>query len=68
LNQNSLPTSFTSANVNTTFSWTNNNTSTGIPASGSGNLPAYLLTGVGVSTITVTPTLFGCVGTPSSLP
>ena len=66
LNQNSIPTSFTSSNINTTFSWTNNNTSTGIPASGTGNLPSYPLTGVGTSTITVTPTLYGCQGASST--
>ena len=66
LNQNSNPSSFSSSDPNTTYSWTNNNTNTGIPASGTGNLPSYLLTGVGTSTITVTPTLYGCQGTPST--
>ncbi len=66
LNQNSLATSFISSDVNTTFSWTNDNTNTGIPANGSGNLISYPLIGTGNSTITVTPTLYGCVGTPST--
>ncbi|MFZ2899455.1 MAG: hypothetical protein WA004_12575, partial [Saprospiraceae bacterium] len=50
---------FSSSATGTTFSWTNNNTSIGLAASGSGNIPAFTAvnnTGVTqVATITVTP-------------
>ena len=50
-----------------TFSWTNNNTAIGLPASGTGNLvispPAGTATQQ-LATITVTPTSAGCTGTP----
>ncbi|HEU4609111.1 MAG TPA: PKD-like domain-containing protein, partial [Chitinophagaceae bacterium] len=52
----------------TTFSWTNSNTAIGLAASGSGNVPAFTATNNGVApvsaTITVTPSLNGCPGTP----
>lgn len=59
-----------SGTTNATYTWTNDNTNTGIAASGSGNMPAYTATNTGiaaiVSTITVTPTLNGCAGTPQT--
>lgn len=42
----------------TSFAWTNNQTSIGLPASGTGNIPAFLTTATGsntTSTIAVTP-------------
>ncbi|SFT18553.1 Ig-like domain-containing protein, partial [Sphingobacterium wenxiniae] len=52
----------------TTYSWTNDNTSIGLAASGTGNLPAFTATNTGTSpitaTITVTPSANGCTGTP----
>ena len=52
---------FTSPTPGTTFSWTNNNTSIGLAASGSGNIPSFTATNVTnapvVATITVTPTV-----------
>jgi len=58
-----------SSNVpGTTYSWVNNNTSIGLAASGSGNIPAF--TSVNTTnapltdTITVTPTFNGCIGSP----
>jgi hypothetical protein len=50
-----------------TFGWTNNNTSIGLAASGTGNIAAFTATNSGttnvVATITVTPTSGdGCVG------
>ena len=53
---------FSTANINgtTTFSWTNDLTSIGLAASGSGNIPAFTAINTGTSpviaTITVTPT------------
>ncbi len=56
----------------TSVSWTNNNTSIGLAASGTGNIPAFTAinngTTVQTATITVTPTLTtggtSCVGAP----
>ena len=53
-----------SGTSNATYAWTNDNTNTGIAASGNGNMPAYTTTNGGVSNITVTPTFNGCAGTP----
>jgi gliding motility-associated-like protein len=58
----------------TTYTWKNNNTSIGLGANGSGDIPAFIVTNTGanpvVSTITVTPTIsngtFSCSGTPMS--
>ncbi|HOT16726.1 MAG TPA: hypothetical protein PLB07_03640, partial [Bacteroidales bacterium] len=58
----------------TTYAWTNSNTSIGLAASGSGNLPAFTATNGGTSpvtsTITVTPTFSNggqsCSGTPQT--
>ena len=62
--------SFASLPAGGTFSWTNSNTAIGLATSGTGNTPAFTAinsTGATISgTITVTPTLNGCVGTPSS--
>jgi len=48
----------------TTFSWTNDNTSTGLPASGNGDIDSFTATNTGTvaqtSTITVTPLGSGC--------
>ncbi|MBL7703638.1 MAG: M36 family metallopeptidase, partial [Ferruginibacter sp.] len=52
---------FTSPTPGTTFSWVNNNTSIGLGANGTGNLPAFTATNATtapvVATVTVTPTL-----------
>ncbi len=62
--------SFTSSPAGGTFTWTNTNTAIGLAASGTGNAPAFTATnatGAPISgTITVTPTVNGCVGTPSN--
>ncbi|WP_341901592.1 Ig-like domain-containing protein [Fluviicola taffensis] len=54
----------------TTFNWTNNTTSIGLGASGSGTIAAFTATNATaspvVATITVTPTLNSCVGTPQN--
>ena len=63
-------TSFTTTPAGATYTWTNSNTATGLAASGTGNIAAFTATNTGstvlTSTITVTPTLAGCVGAPSS--
>ncbi len=56
---------------NTTYSWTNDNTSIGLAASGTGNLPAFTAINNGTTpvtaNITVTPTsASGCAGTPQT--
>ncbi len=53
-----------------TFNWTNSATSIGLAASGTGNIAAFPGVNAGVApvvaTITVTPSLAGCVGTPQT--
>jgi hypothetical protein len=59
---------FTTSTPGVTFNWTNDNTEIGLAASGTGNLPQftaqrdspYSIT----ATITVTPAISGCAGTP----
>jgi gliding motility-associated-like protein len=56
---------------NTTYSWTNDNPSIGLAASGTGNLPAFTAVNNGTTpvtaNITVTPTsASGCSGTPQT--
>ena len=54
----------------TTYSWTNSNTSIGLAASGSGNIPSFTALNAGGSpvtaTVTVTPSFEGCAGTPQT--
>ncbi|HOW26600.1 MAG TPA: HYR domain-containing protein, partial [Bacteroidales bacterium] len=54
----------------TTFTWTNNNTSIGLGASGSGNVPSFTAINTGsspqVAIITVTPSTGNCPGSTSS--
>jgi len=61
---------FTGNVAGTTFGWTNNNTSIGLAASGTGNIAPFAainyLNTVNTGTITVTPDAVGCVGTPES--
>ncbi|MCB9223017.1 MAG: gliding motility-associated C-terminal domain-containing protein [Crocinitomicaceae bacterium] len=52
-----------------TFNWTNDNTNTGLAASGTGNIAAFNGTAPTVqevSNVTVTPSAGTCVGTPTS--
>ena len=56
-----------------TYAWTSSNTSFGLGASGTGNIPSFTAnyTGSGgvqqvVSTVVVTPSANGCVGTPKT--
>ncbi|MBW6483099.1 MAG: hypothetical protein K0B10_08550, partial [Vicingaceae bacterium] len=67
----SVPASvFASTPAGATFTWTNSNTAIGLAASGTGNTPAFTATNTSGSpitaTVSVTPTLSGCVGTPVS--
>ncbi len=61
-----------SGSTGTTFNWTNNNTSIGLTANGSGDIDPFTAidtsdTSSVVATITVTPAKNGCSGTPQPL-
>lgn len=62
--------SFSSIPAGATYTWTNSNNTIGLPASGSGNVPAFTAvnpsTAVQSATITITPLLNGCAGPSSS--
>ncbi|MFM7769545.1 MAG: hypothetical protein ACKO8Q_03220, partial [Bacteroidota bacterium] len=59
--------SFTSTPAGATFNWTNTAPGIGLPASGSGNIPAFTTTnntsGMLIGVIGVTPSLNNCTGT-----
>jgi gliding motility-associated-like protein len=58
---------WTTSSPTTTVAWTNNNTATGLGASGTGTIPSFVasqVTNQTISTITATPTQGACVGTP----
>lgn len=60
---------FTGSVGGTTFSWTNDNTSIGLAASGNGSIASFTATGsstVETATVSVTPSANGCVGAPAS--
>jgi len=62
---------FASNPTGSTFTWTNSNTNIGLIASGSGNIATWNApantSGINiVGTISVTPTLNGCIGTPTT--
>lgn len=54
----------------TQFNWTNNNVSNGLPATGSGQINAFIANNFSIipvsSIFTVTPSYFGCIGSPIS--
>jgi gliding motility-associated-like protein len=62
--------SWTSSPAGGTFTWTNSDPSIGLAASGNGNTPSFTAVNANpfsvTATITVTPTVNGCVGTPST--
>jgi gliding motility-associated-like protein len=59
---------FTSTPAGATYAWTNSNPAIGLPANGAGSVSGFTATNTGASpitaTITVTPTLGPCPGTP----
>jgi gliding motility-associated-like protein len=63
-------TSFSGTPANAVFNWTNSKPSIGLPNSGIGNIPPFNVINRGdlpvIATITVTPQLGGCLGTPQS--
>ncbi|MFZ1529735.1 MAG: T9SS type A sorting domain-containing protein [Ferruginibacter sp.] len=69
--QSTAAVNFTGPVAGTTYSWVNTNTSIGLAASGSGNIPSFIAQNNTLNTIsgtiTITPnTAAGCVGTPKS--
>ncbi len=55
------------ASAGSTISWTNSNPAIGLPASGTGNIPAFTtsqVTNQTIATITATPSQGPCTGTP----
>ncbi len=65
------PTDFSSTPAGATFSWTNDNIAVGIPSLGNGQIATYIAPANAtnadvIGTVTVTPTLNGCVGSSSS--
>lgn len=67
-NSNTTAINFSSVPAGASFTWTNSNSTIGLAASGSGNIASFTGLNAGasaeVATITVTPTLNGCPGTP----
>ncbi|MEI9959431.1 MAG: PKD domain-containing protein [Ferruginibacter sp.] len=67
-NSNTAAITFSGAVPGTIYNWTNNNTSIGLAASGTGNIPSFAAISNGfsseTSTITVTPIFNGCPGAP----
>jgi large repetitive protein len=56
--------------ANATISWVNSNPAIGLAASGNGNVPQFTAVNLGntdiTATVTVTPRINGCIGTPVS--
>jgi len=69
-NSNTTAIVFNGAVAGTTYNWTNNNTSIGLAANGTGNIPSFAAASngaaVNTATITVTPIFNGCPGTPKT--
>jgi hypothetical protein len=65
-NTASTTVTFTGAVSGTVYNWTNDNTSIGLVAGGTGNITSFIATNTGttpkVATITVTPVANGCTG------
>lgn len=55
---------FTGSFASTSYDWSNDNTSIGLAANGSGDIASFTTTNPGPAQITVTPTANGCVGAP----
>jgi gliding motility-associated-like protein len=69
-NTNTTAINFAGAVAGSTYTWSNSNTATGLNASGVGDIPSFAATNNTasqiISTITVTPTANGCLGTPKT--
>jgi gliding motility-associated-like protein len=69
-NSNTSPINFTGAVTGTIYNWVNSNPTIGLAASGTGNIPSFTASSNGATTntatITVTPTINGCPGTPKT--
>ena len=67
---NTTAVTFSGAVTGTVYNWTNNTTSIGLAASGTGDIASFTAVNTGttpvVATITVTPSANGCSGTPST--
>jgi len=67
---NSVVTSFSSTVSGATFSWTNDNTTVGLAASGTGNIAPFAAINTGTSPVvahvSVTPSIGGCPGSPQT--
>ena len=65
-NTSTTAVTFTGNNAGTTYNWVNDDITTGLAVSGSGDIASFTATNATgsaiVSTVTVTPTLNGCVG------
>jgi gliding motility-associated-like protein len=57
-------------NAGTTYGWLNDNANIGLAANGTGNIPSFTAINTGLTpvtaTITVAPTLNGCIGSPQT--
>lgn len=65
----SSPVTFTSATPNTSFGWTNDNTTVGLAGRGTGSIGSFTATNplsgaASIATVTVTPMANKCAGTP----
>ncbi len=69
-NTNTIDASSFSGSTGATFSWTNSNTNIGLAANGNGNYTSFTATNIStvseIATITITPTLNTCIGTPTN--
>ncbi|MEJ6982378.1 gliding motility-associated C-terminal domain-containing protein, partial [Pedobacter sp. P351] len=69
-NSTTAPITLSSSIPGSTFTWTNDNPSIGLAASGTGNIPSFLATntttGALTARITITPASNGCVGLPQT--
>ena len=57
---------FNGNNANSVYNWVNSNAALGLALSGTGTIASFVPSATGTMTITVTPTLNNCSGTPQS--
>jgi hypothetical protein len=63
---NSIPIVFSGDNASSVYSWTNDNPTIGLGASGLGDIVSFITSTNGLSNITVIPSFDGCNGQPIS--